>query len=363
MPGRQLVESSPSQRTRLAAREFHPNPRVASKVATTGTEGAQHDHRPQTHRDRKRVRACARSGDVGAAIRPGTVSGVACPACRRRAALIAELAPAIERIEPLTRQSLLGLLALSDDAICRAMGAKLPRAAAGARESPNAVCRHDAAYPQALAQLECAPAVVHTTCKAERLAELLAAPAVAIVGRRVHTDYAHRVTFALARDLAEAGVTIVSGLHQGIDGIAHHGAMHAGGSSIAVTGCGPERPYPRQLEHLHRRARARGAIVSEMPPGHYPPQRWSLIASQRIIAGIAEIIVVVEAEERSSAMLTAQIAADLGHEVAAVPGRVTDRGGKGTFALIRDGAHPVGGAQDVLDLIDDSSRARAAAAA
>lgn len=285
---------------------------------------------------------------------------MACPACRRRAALIAAVAPAIERIEPLTRQSLLGLLALPDVNVCRAAGVKEPgglmrrieaRIADSPRQ-PGAVCRHDAAYPQALAQLECAPAVVHATCKAERLAELLAAPTVAIVGRRVHTDYAHRVAFALARDLAKAGVTIVSGLHQGIDGIAHHGAMHAGGSSIAVTGCGPERPYPRQLEHLHRRVRARGAIVSEMPPEHYPPQRWSLIASQRIIAGMAEIVVVVEAQEGSSAMFTAQVAADLGHEVAAVPGRVTDRGGKGTFALIRDGAHPVGSAKDVLDLSD-----------
>ena len=219
--------------------------------------------------------------------------------------------------------------------------------------------RHDTAYPQALAQLKCAPAAVHTTCKAERLAELLAAQTVAIVGSRVHTDYAHQVTFALARDLAKARVTIVSGLHQGIDGIAHHGAMHAGGSSIAVTGCGPERPYPRQLEHLHRRARARGAIVSEMPPGHYPPQRWSLIASQRIIAGMAKIVVVVEAQERSSAMLTAQVAADLGHEVAAVPGRITDRGGKGTLALTRDGAHPVGGAKDVLELIESLPRGSA----
>lgn len=296
-----------------------------------------------------------------------------CLECSRRSALLAALAPAIERIEPLTRQSLLSLLALDEEAVCRAAKVKDPRglirrvearisnSTRSSPEQPGAVCRHDAAYPQALTQLECAPAVLHATCKVERLAQLLAAPTVAIVGRRVHTDYAHQVAFALARDLAQARVTIVSGLHQGIDGIAHHGAMHADGKSIAVTGCGPDRPYPQQLEHLHKRVRARGAIVAELPPGHHPPRRWSLLASQRIVAGMAEIVVVVEAQERSSAMFTAQIAADLGREVAAVPGRVTDRGGKGTLALIRDGAHPVGCAEDVLDLLRDRPRARVAA--
>jgi DNA protecting protein DprA len=313
---------------------------------------------------------------------------MACSECRRRSELLATLAPAIERIRPLTRQSLLSLLALDEQAICRAAKIKDPgrlirqieaRIADGARGAPtthpttargapttrgardsprasSAVCHHDTAYPTALAQLESAPAVVHATCETERLRELLDAPTVAIVGSREHTGYAHQVTFALAHDLARAGVTIISGLHQGIDGIAQHGAMHADGSSIAVTGCAPERPYPRQLEHLHRRIRERGAIASELGPGHYPPRRWSLIASQRLIAGIADIVVVVEARESSSAMLTVQVAADLGHDVAAVPGRITDKGARGTFALIRDGAHPVGCAEDVLELLHESSR-------
>ena len=292
---------------------------------------------------------------------------MACASCERRSALLGALAPAIERIEPLGRESLLSLLALNEQALCRAAKVADPqelirRIGARIADSPGrsgAVCRHDAAYPRALAQLQCAPAVLHTTCKAERLTQLLTKPTVAIIGRRVHTDYAHQVAFALARDLAGAGVTIVSALHGGIDGIAQHGAMHANGRSVAVTGCGPDRPYPRQLEHLHRRVREGGAIVSELGPGHYPPRRWSLLATQRIVAGLAEVVVVVEAERNSSEMLAVQVAADVGHEVAAVPGRVTDRGGKGMLELIRDGAHPVGSAEDVLDLIEGLPRGSA----
>jgi DNA processing protein len=283
---------------------------------------------------------------------------MACPDCRARAALLAALAPAIERLGSLNRQSLLALLALGDVALCDAAGVtdirgtlRRTRAIHAARGTPGAICRHDPGYPVALTQLPSAPAVLHPTCEPERLRELLAVPVVAILGERRHTGYAGEVTFALARDLAAAGVTIISGLHQGIDGIAHHGALHAGGQTIAVSGAAPQIPYPRQLDHLHRCILARGAVVSELPPGFSPPRPWCFLASQRIIAALARIVVVVEAGERSSALLTAQVAADLGHDVAVVPGRVTDPGTQGTFALLRDGAHPVASARDVLDLI------------
>jgi DNA processing protein len=325
---------------------------------------------------------------------------MACVDCRQRAALLAALAPAIERLQPLTRQSLLELLALSDERLCHAVGVEdigrmlrgirthdarrtpgaICRAARGedprapsrradaalsagdtpARGVPGAICRHDPGYPLALAQLDSAPAVLHTTCQPEQLGELLAAPTVAILGERAHSGYAHEVTFALARDLATAGVTIISGLHQGIDGIAHHGALHAGGRTIAVTGSAPEIPHPRQLDHLHRCILLRGAAISEFPPGFSPPRPWCFLAGQRIIAALASIVVVIEAGERSSTLLAAQVAADLGRDVAVVPGRVTDPGGQGTFALLRDGAHPVGSAQDVLELIHGAGVGRAA---
>jgi DNA protecting protein DprA len=283
---------------------------------------------------------------------------MACSDCRDRAALLTALAPAIERLTITRRQTLLELLALADEQLCHAVGVKYPFAARrreqGASATPRTqgeICRHDPAYPPGLAQLDCAPAVLHATCEAERLHELLAKPTVAIVGDRWHTYYGHQVTFELAGELARGGVTIISGLHQGIDGIAHHGALGAGGQSIAVMGCSPERPYPRQQDHLHRRIRANGAAISEFPAGFFPPMRWCFVVSQRIIAALASIVVVVEAGERSPALFTAQIASDLGRDIAVVPGRLTEPGGKGTFALLRDGAHPIAGAQDVLDLL------------
>ena len=292
----------------------------------------------------------------------------ACPACLRRASLLAMLAPAIERTQPLTRQSLLALLALGDEQLCRAVAItdphrllrklQTPRAARDSHGAPSALCRHDPDYPVALAQLDSAPATLFTSSSHERLRDLLSKPTVAIVGEQHHTHYAHQVAFALARDLAHAGITILSGLHQGIDAIAHHGALHAHGHTIAVTACDPERPYPRQLDHLHHHIRANGTVLSELPPGFHPPRRWCLLASQRTIAALADIIVIVEARERSSALLAAHTAADLGRDVAAVPGRVTDPGAHGTLALLRDGAHPVAHAQDILDLIPTKIRQR-----
>jgi DNA processing protein len=287
---------------------------------------------------------------------------VACPECSKRAALLAALAPAIDRLA-LTRQSLLGLLALDDAPLCLAVRVEpdedeLSRYAGETRTPPESsagaeICRHDPAYPVALAQLHSAPAVLHATCETEHLRGLLSKPTVAIIGDPHHTGYAREVAFALAHDLALAGVTVISGLHQGIDGIAHHGALHAGGHTVAITGCAPEIPYPRQQDHLHQRIVAQGAVVSELPPGFFPPRPWCFLASQRIIAALAGILVIVEAGKRSSGLLTAQVAADLGHDVAVVPGRVTDPATHGTFALLRDGAHPISCAQDVLEMIHD----------
>jgi DNA processing protein len=138
---------------------------------------------------------------------------------------------------------------------------------------------------------------------------------------------------------------VISGLNEGLDGNAHHGALHAGGATIAVMPCAAEHAYPRQQDHLHRRIIARGAAISEFPPGFHPPKRWCFIAA------LASIVVVVEASERSTALFTTQIAAEVGHDVAVVPRRATEPGGLGTFGLLRDGARPVDCAQDVLDLI------------
>jgi DNA processing protein len=282
---------------------------------------------------------------------------MACPECQQRAALIAALAPAIANL-PLDRDGLLGLLGLPEDELLAAAKVEDPRALLRHLEPPppsdsvpSAICRHDPDYPEALAQLDCAPAVLYATCTTERLRELLSAPTVAIVGSRALPSYAQQITFALANELAAAGVTIVCGAHNGLEGVAHQGALHARGSTIAVMPTGPEYPYPEHYEHMHQCICERGAAISELPPGFSARQIWCFIARQRIIAALAPIVVIVNAEERSVAVFTAQIAAELGHEVAVVPGRIVDPGAVGTFELLRDGAAPVACAQDVLDLI------------
>jgi DNA protecting protein DprA len=285
---------------------------------------------------------------------------LACEKCRRRSALIAALAPAISR-RSLNHESLLGLLALPNTRLLRATrvpdqrgllrGLRLP---VPTKRVPTACCRHDPDYPEALAQLPCAPAVLYATCTPERLRELLRRPAVAIVGSRVYSSHAQQPTFELARELSGAGVTVCSGLNKGLEGIAHQGVLHDGGGAIAVMACSPDISHFTPLDPLHRGILAHGAAISEFPPGFSHPQRWCFVSSQRIIAALASILVVVEAGRGSCVLLTAEIAADLGADVAVVPGRVTDPGGLWTFALLRDGAHPVACAQDVLELIHET---------
>ena len=293
----------------------------------------------------------------------------ACPACLRRSALIAALAPAIEQ-RSLHRRDLLALLALSNEQLLlaatnvgnphgvsrrRSVSLSLPPPIP-TEQVPTAICRHDPSgegYPEALAQLDCAPAVLYGTCTTERLRELLCGPTVAILGSRDYSSYARRIAFELARDLARAGVTVISGVNEGLEGVAHHGALHAGGSTIAVMAGSPDRAHRAHHDPLHRRILAHGAAVSELPPGFIARQGWPFIASQRIIAALAGLVVVVEAAGRSCTLLTTQIAAEIGHDVAVVPGRVTDPGGVWLLELLRDGAHPVGNARDVLELIGD----------
>jgi len=286
---------------------------------------------------------------------------MACPACTRRSALIAALAPTISSLS-LSRQGLLGLLALPNDRLIRAVKVEDPRGLSRRLELPlptnsvpTALCRHDPEYPVALAQLPSAPAVLYATCTPKRLGEMLSSPktpTVGIVGSRGHTSYARQKTFELARDLARAGVTVVSGINEGLEGIAHHAALHARGSPIAVMACSPDRFHLRHGHQLHQRILARGAAVSELPPGFFPSQPWSFIASQRTIAALASVVVVVEAGARSCVLFTAEIAADLGADIAVVPGRVTDPGGRWLCELMRDGARPVGCAEDVLEVIE-----------
>jgi DNA processing protein len=207
--------------------------------------------------------------------------------------------------------------------------------------------RRDAGYPPLLAELHDPPERLHV--RGNEL-EFLTRSAVAVVGARSCSAYGREVARGLARELAGAGLIVVSGLARGIDGEAHRGALEGGGATVAVLGCGIDRDYPRAHADLARRIAETGAIVSEYPPG-VEPAPWRFPARNRIIAGLALATVVVEARERSGALITADFALELGRDVFAVPGEITSTLSSGTNGLIRQGAAPLLSSADVFEAL------------
>jgi DNA processing protein len=178
--------------------------------------------------------------------------------------------------------------------------------------------------------------------------------AVAIVGTRTPTPYGLAVAERLGRELAEQGVTVVSGLARGVDTAAHLGALAGKGRTVAVLGCGLDVDYPPGSRPLKGRIAAAGAVVSEFPHDT-SPQTWTFPRRNRLISGLALGVVVVEAGEKSGALITAGLAADQGREVMAVPGRVDSAMTRGTFALLRQGATPVSCAREVMEAVGAAS--------
>jgi DNA processing protein len=208
--------------------------------------------------------------------------------------------------------------------------------------------RRGAGYPALLAAIHDPPANLHLRGCGDPA--LLAGPCVAIVGARACSAYGRSVARSLARELAGAGLVVVSGLARGIDGEAHRGVLDAGGVTIAVLGCGIDRDYPAAHGELARRICERGLVVSEYEPG-VEPAPWRFPARNRIIAGLARATVVVEARERSGALITADFALEEGREVLVVPGEITSALSAGTNALLRLGATPVTRSDDVLEAL------------
>jgi DNA processing protein len=178
---------------------------------------------------------------------------------------------------------------------------------------------------------------------------LLRRATVAVVGARSCSPYGAQVARMLGRELAGAGLAVVSGLARGVDGEAHRGALDAGGATVAVLGCGIDRDYPAAHRELATRIRATGLAVSEYAPG-VEPAPWRFPARNRIIAGLSAATVVVEARERSGALITADLALEEGREVFAVPGEITSALSAGTNDLLKLGASPLTTPADVLDL-------------
>jgi DNA processing protein len=209
--------------------------------------------------------------------------------------------------------------------------------------------RRDPAYPPLLAAIHDPPATLWLRGDADP--ELLARPAVAVVGARSCSGYGRTVARSLARDLAVAGAVVVSGMARGIDGEAHRGALEAGGPTIAVLGCGIDRDYPAAHADLARRICADGGLVVSEYESGVEPAPWRFPARNRIIAGLCAATVVVEARARSGALITADFALEDGREVLAVPGEITSGLSDGTNALLRLGATPVACSGDVFEAI------------
>jgi DNA processing protein len=171
---------------------------------------------------------------------------------------------------------------------------------------------------------------------------------VAVVGTRRCSSYGRSVAENLGRELGQVRVTVVSGLARGVDTAAHRGALAGGGRTVAVLGTGLDVCYPRENFRLTEEIAANGALVTEFPPG-MPCQPWHFPVRNRVIAGLSRAVVVVEARERSGALITAEMALEQGREVMAVPGNITSLVSRGPNHLLRQGARPVTGLADVLE--------------
>lgn len=209
----------------------------------------------------------------------------------------------------------------------------------------NVVLRHDAGFPEHLAELPDAPDVLFVR------GSMAPDRGVAVVGSRKATPYGIGIARAYGAALASAGWPVISGLARGVDGAAHQGTLDAGGRGTAVMGCGLDVWYPPQHRSLGEKLLdAGGCIVSEYPPGT-PPLGWRFPPRNRIISGLSAAVVVVEAAKHGGALITARRALEQGREVLAVPGDVDRPTSEGCNLLIRDGAIPVLGPDDLVEAI------------
>ncbi len=219
--------------------------------------------------------------------------------------------------------------------------------AALSKAGAQALSRADPRYPPLLRQIDRAPQVLFVRGDAA----LLAVRSLAVVGTRQATPYGQRATAHLVDDLAAAGLGIVSGAALGVDALAHRRALDAGAPTVAVLGCGIDRCYPSANRHLVADIAARGAVVSELPPGG-EPIKGNFPARNRIISGLALATLVVEAGRRSGALITAEFALSQGRDVFAVPGEIFQPQAEGSNRLLASGAGVATSALDILTALD-----------
>lgn len=252
---------------------------------------------------------------------------------------------------PQTQQ--LGLLGDELPGIEERLSLRVEELAAGSRpDGLWSCCSHDPDFPASLGALDDTPVMLYGLGSPRHLAELAELhPGVAIVGARRASAYGRDVAHLFARDLAAAGMTVVSGMALGVDGAAHRGALSVRGRTIAVLAGGPDRPYPPSHRRLYEQLLDQGAVISERPPGARA-RRWGFPARNRLIAALCRATVYVEGTHGSGARHTVEFARQIGQEPLAVPGPVTSPLSEGPNAIIAESSsHAVIDAEGVLDRI------------
>jgi len=289
-----------------------------------------------------------------------------CPECLRRARLLEHLAPYIEKhTSGLPGVRVAELLDLESFNLATAAAPEtgtqlLDRIAQTPDEQLQAelaesgcwcCCRHDLRFPAGLRETPGAPWALFGRGDPTLIEKLRPEDMVTIVGARRASTYGREVARELGREVAEAGLLVVSGMAFGVDACAHRGALE-GGKTVAVLGCGPDVAYPAAHRSLWRRITEGGLVLSELPPG-CGAWRWTFPARNRIMAALSGVTIVVEAAERSGSLITADLAAELGRDIGAVPGPIGSRLSAGPNDLLAGGACLIRGAQDVLDAMLD----------
>lgn len=201
-------------------------------------------------------------------------------------------------------------------------------------------------YPELLKKIKAPPEKLF--CSGD--ISLLNSRCAAVVGSRKTTQYGRNTAVEISSRIASHGITVVSGMAMGIDTCAHIGALKAGGGTIAVLGCGTDICYPPENVKLKEQIEDNGLIVSEYPPGTRP-ERYHFPQRNRIISGLSELTAVIQAGSCSGALITAELAAEQGREVCAVPGNIDSQYNVGNNKLIKEGAYPVTSMGDVAELM------------
>ncbi len=250
-------------------------------------------------------------------------------------------AGALARVQGLRRDTLAALHGINKDDIAYRALAELEKIN---QYNIELITWDDDRYPDLLRTIHNPPMVLYL----KGSVAALQAPGLGMVGSRAATEYGKEIAHSFGRALAGRGFAIISGLALGIDAAAHQGALAAGGSTIAVLGCGLDKEYPPENRKLYSEIPAAGALITEYPLGT-PPDSFRFPARNRIISGLALGVLVVEASKRSGSLITAQHALEQGREVFAIPGRVDSIKSAGTHFLVQQGAKLVHTIDDILE--------------